>query len=115
MATTARPPRRSENVLRERVTCPHCWESFAPERILWISEHNDLLDDPLLGADEQQRFVPTRFNVDGDALDAKGFPCHALACPRCHLGIPRPLLELEPLFMSIFGARAAASHFCSHR
>lgn len=108
---TATAPTTTRQALLERVTCPHCWEVFPPERILWVSEHNELLDDPLLGRDEQQRFLPTRFNVDGDALDAKQFPCHALACPRCHLGIPRPLLELEPLFMSIFGAPGSGKSF----
>ena len=111
MPTATPSPARSAGALLPRVTCPHCWESFPPERLLWISEHNDLLDDPLLGRDEQQRFLPTRFNVDGDALDAKNFPCHALACPKCHLGIPRPLLELEPLFMSIFGAPGSGKSF----
>jgi len=109
MATAT--PTTARQALLERVTCPHCWEVFPLERLLWISEHNDLLDDPLLGRGEQQRFLPTRFTVDGDAIDARGFPCHALACPRCHLGIPRPLLELEPIFMSIFGATGSGKSF----
>ena len=39
------------------VTCPHCWERFPPEEILWISEHVDLLGDRLLGPEQQQRFL----------------------------------------------------------
>lgn len=94
-----------------RVTCPHCWEHFAPEKLLWVSEHADLLGDHRLGPEQPQRFSPTRFNVNGDALDAKGFPCHQLACPNCHLPIPRSLLELEPLFLSIFGAPASGKSY----
>jgi hypothetical protein len=76
-----------------------------------VSEHADLLGDPRLGADFQQRFLPTRFNVAGDALDSKGFPCKSLACPRCHLVIPRPVLELEPLFLSIIGSPGSGKSF----
>ncbi len=95
----------------KRITCPHCWESFPAEQILWVAEHADLLGDPMLGPDHQQRFLPTRYTIDGEAIDARGFPCHSLACPRCHLGIPRPLVDLEPLFLSIFGAPASGKSF----
>lgn len=95
----------------ERVTCPHCWEQFPPEKLLWISEHSDLLGDQRLGSDHQTRFLPTRFNVSGEALDVRNFVCHQLACPHCHLGIPRSLLEMEPLFLSIFGAPASGKSY----
>lgn len=94
-----------------RVTCPHCWEKYAPETLLWVSEHTDLLGDHRLGPEQAQRFLPTRFTPSGEALDAKGFPCHRLACPNCHLVIPRSLLELEPLFLSIFGAPASGKSY----
>src|ERR1700722_8882187 len=94
-----------------RVTCPHCWEHFSPERVLWISEHADLLGDPRLGPEHQQRFLPTRFTLAGQAIDGKGFACHQLACPKCHLNLPSPLLEMEPLFLSIFGAPASGKSF----
>ena len=58
--------------LLTRVTCPHCWETFPPEQVLWISEHVELLGDPMLGPERQQRFLPSRFTVDGDAIDARG-------------------------------------------
>ena len=95
----------------KRVACPHCWHNFPPEKILWVSEHNDLLGDTKLGEDSQQRFLPTRFSVMGEAIDSRGFPCHNLACPKCHLIIPRPLLEMEPLFFSIFGAPASGKSY----
>lgn len=109
MITTTMEPRRAG--ILSRVTCPHCWEQFAPEKLLWVSEHSDLLGDHRLGPEQPQRFLPTRFTIAGEALDAKGFPCHQLACPNCHLGVPRSLLELEPLFLSIFGAPASGKSF----
>ena len=89
MSTTANP---SQLVLplRSRVTCPHCWNEFPPDRALWIAQHPDLVGDPRLGADQPQRFLPTRFNVQGAAIDSRGFACHGLACPKCHLAVPRP-------------------------
>lgn len=97
--------------LLRRTTCPHCWTAFAPEESLWISAHADLLGDPRLGPDQLQRFLPTRFNVDGNALDARGMVCHSLACPRCHLSIPRAVLEMETLFVSILGTPACGKSY----
>jgi hypothetical protein len=97
--------------LLKRVTCPHCWTAFPTEEILWVSAHADLLGDPRLGPEQQQRFLPTRFNLEGNALDARGFPCHTLACPRCHLTVPRPLLEMEPWFVSILGSPACGKSY----
>src|SRR4051812_8065624 len=92
--------------LVDRMTCPHCWGTFPPEDVLWIASHDDLRGDPRLGPDQLQRFLPTRFTIDGDAIDARGFPCQFLACPKCHLPLPRALLEMEPAFVSILGAPA---------
>jgi hypothetical protein len=97
--------------LLSQVTCPHCWERFAPEQVLWVSEHVDLLGDPLLGPEQQQRFLPSRFTIDGDAIDSKGMTCRTLACPQCHLPIPRAMLEMEPLFVSILGAPASGKSY----
>lgn len=100
--------------LLARVTCPHCWETFAPEQVLWVSEHSDLAGDPLLGPEQPQRFLPSRFTVEGDALDASGMVCRSLACPHCHLSVPRCGLEMETLFLSILGAPASGkSYFLS--
>jgi len=93
------------------VTCPHCWKKLHPEEVLWIAAHVDLLGDPRLGPDQPQRFLPTRFTVDGHALDARGFPCQALACPHCHLTLPRALLEMEPFFISILGTPACGKSY----
>ena len=55
---------------------------LSPKDVLWISSHQDLLGDPRLGPEQQQRFLPSRFDLDGNALDARGFSCRNLACPR---------------------------------
>jgi hypothetical protein len=101
----------SQAVLLRQVTCPHCWKTFHPEEVLWIAAHADLLGDPRLGPDQPQRFLPTRFNLDGNALDAHGFECQSLACPHCHLIIPRALLEMEPMFISILGTPACGKSY----
>ena len=97
--------------LRSRVTCPHCWEQFPPEEVLWISAHSDLRGDPLLGEDEQQRFLPSRFDPDGKALDVRGIACKDLACPHCHLSISWASLQMNPLFISILGAPGSGKSF----
>lgn len=109
MTMTSRPT--ANYGLLPRITCPHCWEHFAPEKLMWVAEHTDLLGDERLGGEQPLRFLPTRFTVGGEAIDPKGFPCHQLACPNCHLNVPRPLLELEPLFLSIFGAPASGKSY----
>ncbi len=112
MTTTTRNRgvRRPTGVL-PRVTCPHCWEQCAPEDLLWVSEHAELYGDERLGTDQPRRFLPTRFNLDGLALDARGLACHQLACPNCHLLVPRALLEMEPLFVSIFGSQNSGKSY----
>ena len=101
--------------LLPQMTCPHCWERFAPEQLLWVSEHVDLLGDPLLGPESQQRFLPSRYTLEGDAVDARGMTCLTTACPRCHLAIPCALMEMEPLFLSILGRRRAGNRTSSRR
>jgi hypothetical protein len=100
-----------ENLLPE-ITCPHCWHHFSPEQILWVSQHAELRGDSVLGPEAQSRFRPSRFNGRGEAVDARDMPCQLLACPRCHLIVPRPLVEHEPMFFSIIGSPASGkSHF----
>src|SRR5688572_17550653 len=89
--------------LRAQITCPHCWKQFPPEDVLWVAAHSDLSGDSML-PNEPQRFLPSRFNVAGLAIDVKGAVCEQLACPNCHLHLPRAFLEMSPLFVSIFGA-----------
>jgi hypothetical protein len=97
--------------LLRRTWCPHCWQAFAPEDVLWIAVHADEVGDRLLGEHQMQRFLPTRFTVDGDAIDARGFTCRELACPHCHLPVPRSLVSLQPLFVSILGTPACGKSY----
>lgn len=97
--------------LQKKVTCPHCWHGFAPEEALWIAQHAELVGDPKLGPDHQQRFLPSRMTVSGDALDPRGFQCTSLACPKCHLEVPRAMFEMGAMFNSILGAPASGKSF----
>lgn len=100
---TATPAPGPTVTLVKRVICPHCWHTFRPEQVLWISQHEDLMGDAVL-KEEAIRFLPTRFTLEGLALDARGLPCNTLACPQCHLPIPRVLLENDITFVSIIGS-----------
>jgi hypothetical protein len=97
--------------LRPEITCVNCWECFPPENVLWVAEHQDLLGDPLLGEEEPMRFLPTRFTVSGDAIDARGLPCYRVACPECHLPLPRAILEVDPVFISILGTPSCGKSY----
>ncbi len=94
-----------------KVTCPHCWKAFAPEEVLWVSSNPDLIGDDKLGGDAPRRFLPSRFNVPGNAIDAKGSECQELACPNCHLSIPRPLLSLPSFYLSIAGTPSCGKSY----
>src|SRR4051812_12196953 len=89
--------------LLSRIICPHCWNAFPPEQTLWVSQHSDLLGDAVLGPEKARRFLPSRFTPDGQAIDPRGMACQTLACPRCHLAIPRSIIETAPLFLSMIG------------
>lgn len=78
---------------------------------MWVSAHPQLLGDPKLGSDHQRRFLPARFTVEGNALDSQGMACQELACPRCHLSVPRALLEMPPLFLSIAGTPSCGKSY----
>lgn len=97
--------------LRKIVTCPHCWQRFSPHEIKWVSTDPALLGDPRLGSDSMRRFLPSRFTVDGNAIDVNGGTCIELACPNCHLTFPRVLLELPPLFVSVLGAPSSGKSY----
>ena len=101
-----RAPSRPEQcaiALPTHVLCPHCWHRFAPAQTLWVARHEALRGDPVAGPDAMARFRPSRFTPSGMAIDAGGQPCHQLACPRCHLELPRALFETRPVFMSLIG------------
>ena len=98
-------------LLREKFTCPYCWTESKVEDVLWISEAPELIGDYRLGETDHRRFLPARFDVKGNAIDLRGFSCKKLACPYCHLEIPRSLLEMPPFFISLAGAPASGKSY----
>jgi len=94
-----------------KIVCPNCWHRFFPEECLFVAKHTDLVGDPVLGSSEYLRFVPTRFTVQGEALDPRGFPTTDMACPRCHLQFPEAMLEVPPLFISLIGSPASGKSY----
>jgi hypothetical protein len=101
VATESGPQKRQK--LRSHITCPHCWHRFRSQDILWIARHEELRGDTVLGPDELLRFLPSRFNPAGEAIDPRGLACQWLACPNCHLGVPRVFLENEAMVFSLIG------------
>jgi hypothetical protein len=100
--------------LMAEVTCPNCWEKFPPESALAVAGHGDLMGDPRLeDQKETRRFVPTRFTPECAALDEKDTPSLELACPHCHLLVPRVIFERrDTVFLSIFGrSQSGKSYF----
>lgn len=97
--------------LQAKVTCPHCWHTYLPEDSYWVSEHPDLLGDAKLGFEHSKRFLPSRFSVEGDAVDEQGHKSTRMACPSCHLEVPRPLYQLKNIFFSILGAPACGKSY----
>lgn len=77
---------------------------------MWVAAHQDLLDDPKYG-DRHRRFLPSRFDLLGRAVDPLGEACTEIACPNCLLTIARDLLELPPIFLSILGAPSSGKSY----
>ncbi|MCH2136842.1 MAG: hypothetical protein MK101_09715 [Phycisphaerales bacterium] len=94
-----------------RIKCPNCWNEFEPCDCVYISRHETLLGDPIVGDEAQMRFLPSRFSGNCMAVDPAGLTCHQLACPRCHLEIPRASLDFHPAFLSIVGAPGCGKSF----
>lgn len=98
--------------LKKDATCPNCMGRFKPEDALWIAVHQSLAGDRKLPKEfEMMRFLPSRFSPDGFAIDPKGIECKKLACPLCHLEIPRCVLDTKSLFFSILGTRGSGKSF----
>ena len=96
--------------IQKSTTCPHCWVAFPPYEIRWIAHHPELDDDVKVAAG-QRRFLPTMYDVQGNAIDPRGETCTALACPSCHLEIPRDLVELPTTFFSILGSPSSGKSY----
>lgn len=93
--------------LGESFMCPYCRTVSLLEDVLSVSTSPALLGDPVLGEGEQRRFLPSQFTGNGLALDSEGGVCTEIACPRCHMALPRMLLETPQVVMSVIGAAGA--------
>ena len=93
------------------ITCPHCWNEFHLSQVHYISSHPSLTGDSVLGETAQTRFLPSKFNAQGYAIDARGMVCRDMACPRCHLKIPEILLEEKIDVLSIVGSPASGKSY----
>lgn len=89
------------------VTCPHCWTEFPPAQVRFVAEHPMLRGDPVLGEGAAMRFLPSRFDARGRAVDPLGSAATRMACARCHLELPAAVLELPQSIVSIVGAPAS--------
>ncbi len=88
------------------LTCPVCWLKFDLGDVMHIATHDSLRGDK----DEQQRFLATKFNDRGQALDALGLPCTETACPHCHRRLPPPVSPKPPIILfRSSGIRAPAN------
>jgi hypothetical protein len=92
-------------------TCPVCWLRFDGGDIMHVAVHDSLRGDSILGEDAQQRFLATRFNNAGQALDALGLPCSEIACPHCRRRLPPGFLETEHHIVSIVGDQSAGKSY----
>ena len=93
------------------LTCPVCWLKFELGDIMHVATHDSLRGDPILGEDVQQRFLATRFNDRGQALDAFGLPCTEIACPHCRRVLPPGFTEMPHHILSIVGDQSAGKSY----
>ena len=91
--------------------CPHCWLQFNSEQLLYIASHPMLMGDPVLGPGAMKRFAPTKFNANGQALDAMSHIATEVACPRCRLKIPTTVVDEPSLYFSIVGAPSSGKSY----
>lgn len=96
------------------LTCPVCWLRFDTGDSMHIAVHDSLRGDPVLGEDAQQRFLATRFNNAGQAIDAMGIPSSEIACPHCRRKLPPSFLGMPHHIISLVGDQSAGkSYFLS--
>jgi len=95
----------------ELLTCPVCWLKFDLGDIMHVAAHDSLRGDPVLGEDAPQRFLATRFNDLGQAVDAFGLPCTETACPHCRRVLPPGFTEMPQHIISIVGDQSAGKSY----
>jgi hypothetical protein len=92
-------------------TCPVCWFRFDRGDVMNIAVHASLRGDPLLGEEHLQRFLASRFNDRGQALDAMGLAAPETACPHCRRKLPPNFLDQPHYIFSIVGAPSSGKSY----
>jgi hypothetical protein len=114
IAAPSPPDSESELIAPTRdsgLICPVCWLEFDAGDLMHVAVHDSLRGDPVLGEDAPQRFLATRFNDRGQALDAFGLPCVEIACPHCRRVIPPAILDAPQHILSIVGDQSAGKSY----
>jgi hypothetical protein len=102
---------KSGVVLVPSITCPHCAEAFAPEKLKFIARSPTLNFDHKLPDGQMRRFSPSIYSFQGDAIDFGGEVCSETACPKCHLKVPRLLAMRPMLSFSVFGSPSSGKSY----
>ena len=92
-------------------TCPVCWFRFDRGDVMNIAVHASLRGDALLGEEHLQRFLASRFNDRGQALDAMGLAAPETACPHCRRKLPPNFLDQPHHIFSIVGAPSSGKSY----
>jgi hypothetical protein len=92
-------------------TCPVCWFRFDRGDVMNIAVHASLRGDPILGEEYMQRFLSSRFNDRGQALDAMGLAAPEIACPHCRRKLPPNFLDQPHHIFSIVGAPSSGKSY----
>ena len=92
-------------------TCPICWIRFDVGDLMNIAVHASLRGDPILGEEYMQRFLASRFNDKGQALDPMGVPAPEIACPHCRRKLPQGFTEEPHHIFSIVGAPTSGKSY----
>jgi len=92
-------------------TCPVCWFKFDRGDSMNISIHASLRGDSVLGEEHMQRFLASRFNDRGQALDAMGLVAPEIACPHCRRKLPPNFLDQPHHIFSIVGAPSSGKSY----
>lgn len=92
-------------------TCPVCWFRFDRGDTMNIATHASLRGDPVLGEEHMQRFLASRFNDKGQALDAMGLAAPEIACPHCRRKLPPNFLDQPHHIFSIVGAPSSGKSY----
>jgi hypothetical protein len=92
-------------------TCPVCWFRFDRGDVMNIAVHASLRGDSILGEEHMQRFLASRFNDRGQALDAMGISAPETACPHCRRKLPPSFLDQPHHIFSIVGAPSSGKSY----